>query len=209
MELYEILVFAGTALAALVIAALVVVKGLQNVKPGQVLVISGMNDQVRVSFTQTFVSPFIKTAEVMDISLKRLDIDRRGKDGLICRDCIRADVTATFLLHVNKTADDILMVAQSIGCERASDLTTLRELFEAKFGEALKIAASKLDFEDVHKHREDFRDYVIETVGCDLIGFVLEDLSIDYLEQTPIDDLDEHNIIDAKGIEKIKGMLAK
>jgi uncharacterized membrane protein YqiK len=60
-------------------------------------------------------------AEVMDISVKTIEIDRRGKEGLICKDNIRADIKVTFFVRVNKTTEDVLKVAQSIGCVRASD----------------------------------------------------------------------------------------
>src|SRR6267154_2411990 len=67
------------------------------------------------------------------LSVKTIDIDRRGKEGLICNDNIRADINVTFFVRVNKTRDDVLKVAQSLGCQRASDANALEELFTAKF----------------------------------------------------------------------------
>jgi uncharacterized membrane protein YqiK len=58
----------------------------------------------------------VARAEVMDISVKTIEIDRRGKEGLICRDNIRADIKVTFFVRVNKTKNDVLKVAQAIGC---------------------------------------------------------------------------------------------
>ena len=49
-----------------------------------------------------------------------MEIDRRGKEGLICKDNIRADIKVTFFVRVNKTREDVLKVAQAIGCVRAS-----------------------------------------------------------------------------------------
>ena len=43
----------------------------------------------------------------MDISVKTLEIDRRGKEGLICADNIRADIKVAFFVRVNPTADDV------------------------------------------------------------------------------------------------------
>ncbi len=34
--------------------------------------------------------------EIMDISVKTIELDRSGADGLICRDNIRADIKITF-----------------------------------------------------------------------------------------------------------------
>ena len=80
----------------------------------------------------------------MDISVKTIEISRMGKDGLICRDNIRADIRITFFVRVNKTVEDVIKVAQAIGAERASDQATLQELFNAKFSEALKTVGKHL-----------------------------------------------------------------
>jgi uncharacterized membrane protein YqiK len=149
------------------------------------------------------VYPIIHRAETMDISVKTIEIDRRGKEGLICKDNIRADIKVTFFVRVNKTQEDVLKVAQAIGCARASDPRTLEELFSAKFSEALKTVGKGLNFEDLYKQRQKFKDDIIDVIGKDLNGFVLDDAAIDYLEQTPIEHLDKDNIMDAEGIKKI------
>src|SRR5690606_21234481 len=137
------------------------------------------------------------------ISVKTLDIDRRGKEGLICQDNIRADIRVTFFVRVNKTTEDVLKVAQAIGCARASDPRTLETLFVAKFSEALKTVGKRLQFEELYTKRDEFRDQIIQVIGKDLNGYVLEDAAIDYLEQTPVEALDPQNILDAQGIRKI------
>ncbi len=174
----------------------------RKVNQGQALIINTLKD-VQVAFTGAFVLPVIHRAEVMDISVKTMEIDRRGKDGLICMDNIRADIKVTFFVRVNQTSEDVLKVAQSVGCARASDILTLEELFGAKFSEALKTVGKQLDFEDLYNQRERFRDDIIHIIGEHLNGYRLEDAAIDYLEQTPLASLDPDNILDARGIRKI------
>jgi uncharacterized membrane protein YqiK len=156
-----------------------------------------------VTFTGALVMPVIHRAEIMDISLKTIEIDRRGKEGLICQDNIRADIKVTFFVRVNKTQEDVLKVAQAIGCKRASDPETLENLFNAKFSEALKGVGKGMEFEQLYTLREKFRNDIVKAIGDDLNGYALEDAAIDYLEQTPIESLDKENILDAQGIEKI------
>ena len=55
---------------------------------------------------------------------------------------------------------------------------TLEELFVAKFSEALKTVGKQLDFVDLYTKREKFRDDIIEIIGKDLNGYVLEDAAI-------------------------------
>lgn len=178
------------------------------VEQGKALIVNKTNDQI-VSFTGAVVLPIFHRAEVMDISVKTIEIDRRGKEGLICKDNIRADIKVTFFVRVNKTVEDVLKVAQSIGCARASDQNTLEELFTAKFSEALKSVGKGLDFEGLYTQREKFRDEIIAVIGQDLNGYVLEDAAIDFLEQTPIEMLDPENILDADGIRKITDITTK
>lgn len=175
----------------------------RQVDQGKALIVNTLKSEPLVTFTGAIVYPIIHRAEVMDISVKTIEIDRRGKEGLICSDNIRADIKVTFFVRVNKTHEDVLKVAQAIGCVRASDQGTVEGLFEAKFAEALKTVGKRMNFEDLYKERDHFKDSIIEIIGKDLNGFVMDDCAIDYLEQTPIESLDQNNIMDAEGIRKI------
>jgi uncharacterized membrane protein YqiK len=175
----------------------------RQVEQGKALIVNTVSKEPVVAFTGAIVYPIINRAEVMDLSVKTIDIDRRGKEGLICNDIIRADINVTFFVRVNKTRDDVLKVAQSLGCARASDPKALEELFTAKFAEALKTVGKHFNFDQLYTKRDDFKDKIIEVIGKDLNGFILDDAAIDYLEQTPLEALDRDNIMDADGIRKI------
>ena len=180
----------------------------RKVDQGKALIINKMRAEPDVTFTGGVVYPVVHRAEVMDISLKTIEIARNGHDGLICQDNIRADIKVAFFVRVNKTKEDVLKVAQSIGCGRASEQETLEALFTAKFSEALKTVGKKLEFEQLYTQRDDFKDRIIEVIGNDLNGYVLEDVAIDYLEQTPRTSLDPTNILDSQGIRKITELTA-
>ncbi|HYR29766.1 MAG TPA: flotillin family protein [Thermoanaerobaculia bacterium] len=188
---------------ALLVIGIMIAKFYRKVEQGKALIVNKMKAEPEVTFTGATVLPIIHKAEVMDISVKTIEIDRRAKDGLICRDNIRADIKVTFFVRVNKTVEDVIKVAQSIGCARASDPLTLEALFSAKFSEGLKTVGKQLDFVDLYTKRHEFRDAIISLIGRDLNGYILEDAAIDYLEQTPIASLDPMNILDAQGIRKI------
>ncbi|GAB3656225.1 SPFH domain-containing protein [Glycomyces tarimensis] len=205
----------STALVTIVVVAaiflgllLMIVRLYRKVAPGQALVVTKLRAR-KVSFTSALVLPIIHKAEYMDISVKTIEINRAGKDGLICQDNIRADISITFFVRVNATADDVRNVANSIGTKRASDQDTLQELFNAKFSEALKTVGKQLEFTDLYTNRDEFRDRIIHVIGTDLNGYSLEDAAIDYLEQTPMSSLDPQNILDAQGIRKITELTAK
>ncbi|UGQ12725.1 flotillin family protein [Yinghuangia sp. ASG 101] len=200
-------VFVAVVLLVGIALLLVVSRLFRKVEQGKALIVSKLR-RVDVTFTGQVVLPILHKAEVMDISVKTIDIVRTGRDGLICRDNIRADIRITFFVRVNKTVEDVKKVAQAIGTARASDQATLQALFNAKFSEALKTVGKQLDFTDLYTHRKEFRDRIIEVIGTDLNGYSLEDAAIDHLEQTPMAQLDAENILDAQGIRKITELTA-
>ena len=179
-----------------------------KVPQGTALIVNDMSATPKVHFTGALVYPVIYKKEFMKISLITLEVDRRAKDGLICRDNMRADITVAFYLRVNETQQDVLKVAKAIGVDRASDRTAVNELFNAKFSEALKTVGKQIEFVKLFENRQEFRDRIIEVIGNDLNGYVLEDVAIDYLEQTPKASLDPTNILDAEGIRKITELTA-
>ncbi|BCM64708.1 flotillin family protein [Streptomyces tricolor] len=197
----------GVCLLIAVVLLLVVSRLFRKVEQGKALIVSKLR-KVDVTFTGQVVLPVLHKAEVMDISVKTIEITRAGKDGLICKDNIRADIRISFFVKVNKTVEDVIKVAQAVGTQRASDRDTLQELFHAKFSEALKTVGKQLDFTDLYTKREELRYRIIEVIGVDLNGYHLEDAAIDYLEQTPLTQLDPANVLDAQGIRKITELTA-
>ncbi|MFF7316426.1 flotillin family protein [Streptomyces albogriseolus] len=202
-----IAVLVGAALLLVLIGLLLVTRLFRKVEQGKALIVSKLR-KVDVTFTGSVVLPVLHKAEVMDISVKTIEITRAGKEGLICRDNIRADIRITFFVKVSKTVEDVIKVAQAVGTARASDRDTLQELFHAKFSEALKTVGKQLDFTDLYTKREELRYRIIEVIGVDLNGYHLEDAAIDYLEQTPLTQLDPGNVLDAQGIRKITELTA-
>lgn len=192
-----------------VFAVLMLVKAFYiKVPQGTALVVNDMSSTPKVHFTGAMVYPVIYLKEFMRISLITLEVDRRAKDGLICKDNMRADITVAFYLRVNETQEDVLKVAKAIGVDRASDRSAVNELFNAKFSEALKTVGKQFDFVQLFENRQEFRDRIVEVIGNDLNGYVLEDVAIDYLEQTSKASLDPSNILDAEGIRKITQLTA-
>ena len=58
---------------------------------GIALVRSGMGG-TKVSFNGMNIIPVVQQMERIDISVKRIEVDRTGKNGLICKDNLRDNV---------------------------------------------------------------------------------------------------------------------
>jgi uncharacterized membrane protein YqiK len=200
-----VVLFAGIALFGLLVVGL---RFYRKVEQGQAFVRTGVGG-TKTSFAGMLSFPIVHRLETMDTSVKRIEIYRHGTEGLVCRDNIRADIKVAFFVRVNKNHEDVLKVAQQLGCNRASDQNALIELFDAKFSEALKTVGKQFDFVELYTERERFRDQIINNIGDDLNGYVLENAHIDYLEQTPKENLNPNNILDAEGIKKISDLTAR
>ena len=201
----------------LIIAIISLFLFIKKIKPGEAGVRTGVGG-ITVAKDYMLRVPGLQQLQIMDLSVKKLEVVRKGKDGLICEDNIRADIEVVFYVRVNDEKSevdgktdfhDIKTVATQVGCERASEIELLKQLFEAKFSEALKSAGKKMQFEKLYTDRIPFRQEIIDTIGSDLNGYTLEDVAIDYLEQTPLDAHDPNNVLDSVGRAKIVELTAQ
>ena len=174
-----------------------------TVTPGQALIVTGSDSQPKVYFESTRVWPLLHRWDMLDISLKILELSFTGSEGLLCRDNIRVDVKATIMVCIPRDPDSIVTVAKTLGCERASDLAILEKLFFGRASQALKVAFKGCDFDDLSERWPDIREQAIVLMGQDLHGYQLEDLVLESWQQTPLSKLDPNNILDAEGIRKI------
>lgn len=173
---------------------------------GRALVKTGVGlAEPSISRSSLLVIPLLHKYEEIDLTVKTVRIERRAHDSLSCADGIRAEVEVDFYIQINPVDQDIRRVAMAIGCVRASDIALLRELFEAKFADALKTAGSKLTFDQLYQNRAMFRDEILGALGQsgegDLVlnGYKLDDVAIQYLEQLPLEKHNEQNVLDARG----------
>ncbi|MTI32290.1 flotillin family protein [Xanthovirga aplysinae] len=210
MDILEQTIGAAIIIGVVVLIGIIAlfIKMYKKAVQGEALVKTGLGG-TKVDFSGMFVVPVLHKLEKMDITLKTIVISRTGSEGLICKDNLRADIKVTFFVRVNKTEEDVKDVAQSIGCSRASDPQQLEQLFDAKFSEALKTVGKRFDFVELYNSRNDFKLGILDIIGTDLNGYVLDDCAIDYLEQTPVASLDANNILDAQGIKKITELTSK
>ncbi|HWB75296.1 MAG TPA: SPFH domain-containing protein [Nannocystaceae bacterium] len=179
------------------------VKARVRVPPGFALVVHGSGRESRVSFADSTVIPFIARGELIDCSVHTIAVACEGKDAVRCYDRVRADVRAEFMIAINRTADDVLKVVQSLGTRRAGDREALQELFAAKFGDAIATVLAQFHQDELHRRRDELRDKVIEVIGTDLNGFVLQDMAFTRLEQLPLEMHDPGNVLDAEAIVRI------
>ena len=206
---YNLIIIFLAFLILIAVGVLFIIKSwYKKIPQGQALIRTGQGGTQVALNKGMLVIPVIHMVEQMDLSVKTIEIGRLHKDGLICKDNMRADIKVVFFVRINNDPESIQKVASAIGTARASDKETLRNLFEAKFSEALKTVGKRFDFVDLYDSREKFKQEIIDIIGTDLNGYVVDDCAIDYLEQTDLQYLNENNILDSEGIKKIAELTA-
>ncbi|MCC4211095.1 flotillin family protein [Leeuwenhoekiella parthenopeia] len=198
----------GVLLFLIIVYFAIIAMFYKKVHQGQALIRTGFGGTKVATDKGLYVVPVFHRVEIMDVSVKKIQIERLGVEGLICKDNMRADIKVAFFVRVNNDVAYIKKVAQTIGVARASRIETLEDLFEAKFSEALKTVGKKFQFIELYEARREFRDEIVDIIGTDLNGYTLEDCAIDFLEQTPVTHLKPDNILDAEGIKKITELTA-
>lgn len=151
------------------------------VEQGTALIVTGAGPEPQVHFTSAIVLPLRHRCEVMDISLRQIEIE----PGVFStKDEVEVEMRASFFVHVVKSPEAVIRVAQTIGAERASDPAVVTQLFRAKFTDALKVAGRQLTFAELDMQRERFYEQVLNLIGPDLNGFRLEDVVIESLKKS-------------------------
>lgn len=210
-------VLGGLVLALVFITLFLVSRYRVASETSEVLIIKRMNGKIAVAKTGGFVWPIINTSQKFSIHRRVIDVysgseknsvrdDQVVKigSGIHCKDNIRADLQVSFYLKVSQ----IESIAESFNYIQLTNQKAFSDFFVSKLSEALKTAAREYEFVDLMDHRDQFRKSVIDVLNEDLYGFILDDVTIRSIEQTPITELDDHNILDIQGKEKVTNITA-
>jgi uncharacterized membrane protein YqiK len=144
--------------------------------------------------------------QLLRVSLRsiKLSVERSGKNALVTRDKIKANVTTELYVKVEPIAEDVLAAARSFG-ERNLDEHAIGDLIEGKLTDALRSVAANQTFMDLHGQRKQFAEHIQTALSEELKknGLTLENVSITALAMVPVKDLDPHDVFDAEGLRAI------
>jgi uncharacterized membrane protein YqiK len=176
-----------------------------SVRPDQALVRSRTSGGVEVFFSSTTCFPALDIWQHLDLSIIPLSLDLKK---VACQDNIKVDTTVTFSLKIPKDPVAVLFIAESVGCERATQRETLLHLFKATFSSAIRTALKQRDSDQLDAQREVLSSEIMSILGKELSGFQLENVDIEQIEPIPIEQYDPDNIDDAQAIALITTITA-
>jgi uncharacterized membrane protein YqiK len=149
------------------------------------------------------VVPVIHELIPVLLETMKLEVVRNGPEALICKDSLRADVSAGFYIRVKKDENGVKAAATSLGRD-ATNPEAIKERLMEKLVSALRSVAVKMDLSALNQDREAFAKAVQDAVTKDIEpnGLFLETVTIFKLDMTDVANLKENNVFDAQGLRK-------
>lgn len=165
---------------------------------------TGMGGQkVIIDGGAIFISLF---HEIKKVSLEtmKLIVGRIGKDSIITKDKLKADLTAEFYIKIPKTPEGVIAAATSLG-DSGMNSEAIKTLVEEKLISALRSVGAKSTLNELHEDREKFANSVMDQVTKDLEsnGLQLESVTISKLDQSSLSNFDSNNVFDAEGARTV------
>jgi uncharacterized membrane protein YqiK len=151
------------------------------VPQGKALIRTGFGGAKIALDSGMFVIPLLHRVEEMDITLKQLVVEEE----VLSKEDELLKLKVCFYIRVNKDARFVIEVAQTIGCERASTAETMEELFYSKCAEAMKTVAIGFTKKELQRERDEFKKGILQTIGTDLNGYILDDCAIEQIKRVP------------------------
>ena len=136
---------------------------------------------------------------------------REGRDALMTKDKMRADVIFEFELRVNPTEDGIATAAQALGQRIARNSDTLSEVLSGSLVDAVQIAAASRTLEEIHLDRAGYSKDVSTEVSehAQKLGLILVSTSLLTVDQSDLSQWSENNAFNAEGMRKLAELVAE
>ena len=203
-SLYQIVVFAGIILTALVVIGVIVARLYKRSSKEVSFVRTGFGGEKVILGGGAIVLPVLHEVIPVNMNTLRLEVKRAADQALITRDRMRVDVMAEFYVRVKPTAESIATAAQTLG-QKTMSPQELKDLVEGKFVDSLRSVAAEMAMEELHEKRVDFVQKVQQVVSEDLFknGLELETVSLTGLDQTSFEYFNPQNAFDAEGLTKL------
>ncbi len=203
-RLITIGVYAGTALAVLLVIAFTITRLYHRATKEIGFVRTGFGGERVVINGGALVLPVLHETMPVNMNTVRLAVERKNTDALITLDRLRIDVKAEFYVRVRPDANAIAMAAQTLGM-RTMHPDALKDLVEGKFVDALRSVAAGMTMNQLHEQRAEFVQKVQQVSSNDLAmnGLELESVSLTGLDQTSIEHFNANNAFDAEGLTKL------
>ncbi len=151
-----------------------------------------------------FVIPVLHDITPVNMTVMRIEVERRETQALITKNRMRVDVIAEFFVQVGSSREAVSFAAQTLG-RRTLQPDSGRELLEGRFASALRTVAAQMTLEQMHEQRQEYAQRVktVALEGLSRNGLELDSVAIVDLDQTHLEFFDSSNAFDAEGLTQL------
>jgi flotillin len=175
------------------------------------LVRTGLGGQKIVLSGGCIAIPILHHVQRVTMGAVTFAAERKGNQGLLTGDQLRADVAMEFEFHVESRDDAVATAAQALGSkiERGGD--AIEELLSGSLVDAMQNAAAKRTLEQLHSDRSSFISDVEAAVAAKVgkLGLSLVSVSLIRVDQSDLSQFDEKNAFAAKGLRHHAELIAE
>jgi uncharacterized membrane protein YqiK len=152
-----------------------------------------------------WVIPMMHKSQALRFEQYVLQVHRREKQSLLCKDSLLADVSVTFKITVPKDADSVIKYFSAAGARPLNDPATIETLVGDTLETAIRDAATSSPYSVLFAEREDVGRAIEESLSNDLpkIGLQMTSAKITDVQATDQSYYDPNNPQHAVGLTAI------
>lgn len=158
-----------------------------------------------------FALPILHQVQRVSMGSVTFPVHRKGRESLLTRDQLRADIEMEFELRVEPTPEGIATAAQVLGMRIARGGDAIREVVAGALINAMQDAAARRNLADIHLDRSGYTSEVTDAVaehGARL-GLAMVSTSLVSVDQSDLSQLNEGNAFNAQGMRRLAEMVAE
>ncbi|MEP2718259.1 flotillin domain-containing protein [Pseudophaeobacter sp.] len=154
--------------------------------------------------------PILHQMQKVSMGALNFSVTRQGREAVLTRDRLRADVTFGFELRVSPTEEGIATAAQALGQRIARGGDTIHEVLSGALVNAIQNAAARRSLEEIHLDRGGFAQEVAQAIEAQAqqLGLTLVSTSLITVDQSDLSQLNENNAFNAEGMRRLAELVA-
>lgn len=155
--------------------------------------------------------PILHQVQKVSMGALTFATTRQGRDAVLTRDQMRADVVFEFELRVAPSEDAIATAAQTLGQRIARGGDTVQDVLAGTLVNAIQNAAAARTLDEIHLDRSGFSADVAQAIEtqASLLGLTLVSASLISVDQSDLAQLNENNAYNAQGMRRLAELVAE
>lgn len=158
-----------------------------------------------------FALPILHQIQRVSMGSVTFPAHRKGRESLLTKDQLRADIEMEFELRVQPTPEGIATAAQVLGTRIARSGDAIREVVGGALINAMQDAAARRNLAEIHLDRSGYTSEVANAVAehAARLGLAMVSTSLVSVDQSDLSQLNEGNAFNAQGMRRLAEMVAE